>query len=68
MTIELTDAQQRKIEVLIRRIDSACKGSLKTQNLVRMIHVEIAKAQRRAKRSTNAKAKMKVQSTKIVEQ
>ncbi len=55
MTIDLADAQQRKILTLLKRINSACAGSLKTQNLVRMVHVEIAKSQRRAKRSMKTK-------------
>ena len=62
MTIELTDAQQRKITLLLRRLDAAVRGNLKTQNLVRMINVEIGKSQRRAKRSTNTKT-MKKEST-----
>ena len=62
MTIELTDAQQRKITLLLRRLDTAVRGNLKTQNLVRMVSVEINKSQRRAKRSTNTKT-MKKEST-----
>jgi len=68
MTVTLTDAQQRKIDTLLKRIDAAVYGQLKTQNLVRMIRAELGKSQRRAKRSANAEAKKKVQPTKIVEQ
>ena len=55
MTIELTDAQQRKVESLLRRLDAAVKGQLKTQNLVRMVRCEIAASQRRAKRCASKK-------------
>jgi len=68
MTVTLTDAQQRKIDTLLKRIDAAVYGQRKTQNLVRMIRVELGKSQRRAKRSANTEAKKKVQPTKIVEQ
>ena len=57
MTIELTDAQQRKVTQLLKRLNDATRGQLKTQNLVRMIYVEIGKSQRRAKRSTQSKVK-----------
>lgn len=68
MTVTLTDAQQRKIDTLLKRIDAAVYGQLKTQNLVRMIRVELGKSQRRAKRSANANDRKKAQQTKIVEQ
>ena len=67
MTIELTDAQQRKIDSYLKRIDNACRGQLKTQNLVRMIHVELGKSQRRAKRSANNTVKTESITTKIAQ-
>ncbi len=67
MTIELTEAQQRKIEQLLKRANIATRGQTKTQNLLRMIHVELTKSQRRAKRSANNKVKKESTTTKIAQ-
>lgn len=64
MNIELTEAQLRKANALLSRIESASRGDLKMYNTARLIGVELRKSERRAKRS--AQRATKVQNKQII--